>query len=447
LDGVSFRTGIGESPLIETRDIGERAVLVGVYYAGRKFHQTSLSPSVEDAMDELAQLTKSAGAQILNQVVCRLERVNPRSFINKGKIQEIADLVSAIQADLVIFDEELSPSQNKNLEEGLCVRVIDRRALILDIFAKRAHSAEGKIQVELAQLIYILPRLTRMWTHLERQKGGIGLKGPGETQLELDRRMIRDRMRRLKEDLKKIENTRRLQRDQRKRNAVPQVVLVGYTNSGKSTLFNRLTNSDVVAADQLFATLDPTTRRLKLDGDQEVVVTDSVGFIRKLPHELVEAFKSTLEEVRSADLLVHVIDCSDPLWESHKRATEEVLAELGSLEKPCLEVYNKIDLLGDQQFRLAQSARRVFISALSGKNLDLFIQKMMSLMSDGRKVVRLMLPQGRGDLLALIHREGKIIEQEYEAEVVTMTVELPIQRVEQWKRQGFVILDFPPLGV
>jgi GTP-binding protein HflX len=392
-------------------------------------------------MDELHQLALSAGAKVQAEVVCRLERINPRSFINKGKIEEIAQMIPVQKINLIIFDEELSASQNKNLEEALGIRVVDRRALILDIFAKRARSSEGKIQVELAQLMYVMPRLTRMWTHLERQKGGIGLKGPGETQLELDKRMIRDRVARLKEDLKKIENARRLQRDQRKRNSVPQVVLVGYTNSGKSTLFNKLTNSDVVAEDQLFATLDPTTRRVKVEDHFEMVLTDSVGFIRKLPHELIEAFKSTLEEAKTADLLLHVIDCSDPLWESHKRATEQVLEELECLDKPCLEVYNKIDLLGEGQSPLAQSTRRVFISAKEGQNLEILVQKILGTLSEGRQVVRLMLPQGRGDLLALVHREGKIMEQEYEADYVRMTVELPNKRVEQWKKQGYVILD------
>lgn len=396
---------------------------------------------MEDTLAELQQLALSAGAKVIGQVICRLERINPKSFINKGKMEEIAQTISVSNINLVIFDDELSPSQNKSLEQALCVRVIDRRALILDIFAKRARSSEGKIQVELAQLMYILPRLTRMWTHLERQKGGIGLKGPGETQLELDRRMIREKMRRLKTDLKRIENTRRLQRDQRRKNAVPQIVLVGYTNSGKSTLFNRLTSSEVVAADQLFATLDPTTRRVKFEDRVEMVLTDSVGFIRKLPHELIEAFKSTLEEAMTADLLLHVIDCSDPLWESHKRATEEVLAELGCLEKNILEVYNKIDRLSEGQLTLAQSTRRVFVSAREGRNLSVLVQKILSILSEGRRVIRLMLPQGRGDLLALVHREGKILEQEFEADFVSMTAELPIQRVEQWKKQGFVVVD------
>lgn len=427
--------------MIETAKQTEIALLVGVNFVQRRGAQRYLEPGIEDAMEELQQLALSAGAVVQSQVICRLERVNPKTFINKGKIEEMAESISLQKINLVIFDEELSASQNKNLETALGIRVIDRRALILDIFAKRAHSSEGKIQVELAQLMYIMPRLTRMWTHLERQKGGIGLKGPGETQLELDKRMIRERVSRLKEDLRRIENTRRLQRDQRKRNSVPQVVLVGYTNSGKSTLFNRLTNSEVMAADQLFATLDPTTRRVKVEDHFDIVLTDSVGFIRKLPHELIEAFKSTLEEAKNADLLLHVIDCSDPLWESRKRATEQVLEELECLNKPCLEVYNKIDRLGEEQTPLAQSARRVFISAREGKNLDVLVQKILAILSEGRQVVRLMLPQGRGDLLALLHREGKIIEEDYEADFVRMTVELPVKRVEQWKKEGYVILD------
>lgn len=424
----------------------EKAILVGTFSSRLKTRREFNDPDVEDTLEELKQLTSSAGGDVVEIMACRLDRINPSTYINRGKVEEIAELVDRYDVDLVIFDDPLSPRQSRNLEEAFQVRTIDRRALILDIFASRAQTREGQLQIELAQLMYLLPRLTGLWTHLERQKGGIGMRGPGETQLELDKRIIRDKMGRLKKELARVRNTRHLQREKRKRVPVPQAVLVGYTNSGKSTLFNRMTSADVLSANKLFSTLDPTTRRIMLPHHREVLLTDSVGFIRKLPHELVEAFKATLEEVQEADLLLHVIDCSEPLWESHKRATEQVLEELGCLSKPIMEVYNKIDRVLDQNFRLAQSNRRVYVSALTGENVDGLLEQLSQALSGDHRRVKLMLPQGRGDLLAVIHREGKIIEEDYKADYVEMTVDLPIKRVEQWKKSGFVITDYLPLA-
>jgi len=427
------------------KESGEKAILVGTYQWRFRARRDPYTPDIEDTLAELRQLTKTVGGEVLHIITCRLDRINPRTYINKGKIEEIARLVALTKSDLVIFDDELSPRQSKNLEELFKARTIDRRAVILEVFAQRAQTHEGKLQVELAQLIYLLPRLTRMWTHLERQKGGIGLRGPGETQLELDRRVIRERMRRLRRALKTVQNSRQLQRAKRKRVPVRQAVLVGYTNSGKSTLFNQLTGSEAVAVDKLFTTLDPTTRRLQLPGHQQVLLTDSVGFIRKLPHELVEAFKSTLEEIQRADLILHVVDCADPLWESHKIATEGVLSDLDCQSKPLLEVYNKIDRLAGSQFGIAQSARRVFISALKGQNLDRLRQQIADTLLGDRKRIRLILPQGRGDLLAQVHREGNIVKEDYQAEYVELTVDLPIKRIDQWKKNGFVVVDSPSL--
>lgn len=423
----------------------ERAILVGTFNPKLKGRRDFNEPDVEDTVEELRQLTLSAEGEVVDIVFSRLERVNPGTFINRGKVEEIAALAKNLKVDLVIFDDELSPRQARNLEEAFGVRTIDRRALILDIFARRAQSREGKLQVELAQLMYLLPRLTHLWTHLERQKGGIGLRGPGETQLEIDKRLIKEKISRLKKELHKVENTRHLQRDKRKKTETSQVVLVGYTNSGKSTLFDRLTQSAGHGANQLFATLDPTTRRVVLPNHREILLTDSVGFIRKLPHELIEAFKSTLEEVQTADILLHVIDCSNPLWESHKRATEQVLMELGALSVPTLEVFNKTDQLPPGGGRFGQSSRRVFLSALTGENVDQLLSRLAEGVAGDYQQVKLLLPQGRGDLLALIHREGRIIEEEYREDHVEMTVDLPVKRVEQWKKFGFVISDLNPL--
>ncbi len=340
----------------------ETALLVGVMT-----HRHSRWEA-EDSLAELEQLARSAGARVVGTVLQERDRFEPRYLIGKGKAEEIRSQVGAV--DVVILDEELSGSQQRNLEQLLGRRVVDRTGLILDIFAQRAHTREGKLQVELAQLDYLLPRLAGAWTHLERLGGGIGTRGPGETQLESDRRRIKTRMAKLRRDLEQVRRHRAVLRRPRQRIPFPIVALVGYTNAGKSSLMNALTHAGVVVRDQLFATLDPTLRRLALPGERIVLLSDTVGFIRKIPHQLVAAFQATLEEVQEADLLLHVIDVSHPNAQAQQAAVEEVLGELGLADRPTILVYNKIDRLGGQAMPWASGSGRVATSAKTGSGLD-----------------------------------------------------------------------------
>ncbi len=319
---------------ITTAHIVETAILVGV------ISKTQDEDKVKEYLDELAFLAETAGALTVKRFTQKLEYPDPRSYVGKGKLEEITEFVKANNITMAIFDDELSPSQLKNIEKVIGCRVLDRNALILDIFAKRARTAQARTQVELAQYTYLLPRLTRMWTHLEKQQGGIGMRGPGETEIETDRRVIRDKLVRLKEKLKDIEKQNFTQRKQR--GNIVRVALVGYTNVGKSTLMNQLSKSDVFAENKLFATLDTTVRKVVLE-NIPFLLTDTVGFIRKLPVSLVESFKSTLDEVREADILVHVVDISHPNFEEHIQVVNQTLAELKSNDKPTLMVFNKID--------------------------------------------------------------------------------------------------------
>jgi GTPase len=336
----------------------------------------------EDSLAELRQLARSAGARVVDAVLQERDRLDPRYLIGKGKAEEIRGRLDGV--DVVILDEELSGSQQRNLEKLLGRRVVDRTGLILDIFAQRAQSREGKLQVELAQLDYMLPRLAGAWTHLERQEGGIGTRGPGETQLESDRRRVRTRMAKLRRDLEQVKRHRAVLRRPRQKVPFPVVALVGYTNAGKSSLMNALTHAGVTVRDQLFATLDPTLRRLALPGGRMVLLSDTVGFIRKIPHQLVAAFQATLEEVREAELLLHVVDASHPHADLQQQAVEGVLGDLGLADRPTILVYNKIDRLEQPSaFARGGGGSRIATSATHGIGLDTLLDAIVSALRDG----------------------------------------------------------------
>ena len=389
----------------------ERAVLAGLSAASMDEHERSTDIS----MEELAALVETAGGEAVAMLIQSRPTPEPRSFIGEGKVQEMKQLIEDNDCDLAVFDNELSPSQMRVLSEDLGVKVLDRSGLILDIFAQRAQTKEGQLQVELAQYKYLLPRLTGMWTHLVRQtaSGGsspIGTRGPGETQLETDRRHIRRKIQKLEEELAAVRKVRSTQRRRREKNAMPVVALVGYTNAGKSTLLNCLTGSQIPANDRLFDTLDTTTRRLRIDESTEVLLSDTVGFIRKLPTHLIEAFKATLEELRFADVLLHVIDISNPEWEEQARVVNELIRQLGAEGTPCLRIFNKCDrYIGI----LPHGEDVVCISAKSGEGSDRLVQKLSELLDRGKKQVTLLLPYAAGGLLDSLNREAKVLRTEY----------------------------------
>ena len=369
---------------------------------------------VEDSLRELHALADTAQALVIGETLCKLRAIQPAMYIGQGKAAQIAEDIRNSGANLAIFDDDLSPAQGRSLEEVLGVRVVDRTQLILDIFAQRALTLEGRLQIELAQLHYLIPRLRGLWTHLERQKGGIGLKGPGEKQLELDRRRIEQRISRIRDQLQLVRQRRAELRRGRRRHGWALLTLVGYTNAGKSTLLNRLTDAGVLADDQLFATLDPTTRQLQLPNHQPCLLTDTVGFIRKLPHHLVESFKATLEEVNEADLLLHVIDASQLRVDEQIAAVEKVLRELGAQNKPVLAVFNKTDLERgrNQAIRLADRFRHsVAISAATGEGTQTLCQTIADLLRDRVAHLHLRIPATEGRLLAALHANGKVLEQ------------------------------------
>ncbi len=394
-------------PDIQEKAQFNRAVLVGL----NAFSLSREENADEESMEELAALLETAGGETAGVVTQSKDSPDPRTFIGEGKVAEVKQLVEAVEADLVIFDNPLSPSQQRNLAEELKVGVLDRSALILDIFAQRARTREGRLQVELAQYKYLLPRLLGMWKHLERQEGAIGTRGPGETQLESDRRVLRRKISKLEGELKDVRRVRATQRERRIKNEVPVVAIVGYTNAGKSTLLNHLTGADIPANNRLFDTLDTTTRTLEISDTCTVLLSDTVGFIRKLPHHLVEAFKATLEELEYADLLLHVIDSSSPRWREQAEVVDQLIHELGADQTPRIEVFNKCDLwTGDV---LPHGEDRVSISAKTGEGVPQLLAAIGKVLDNGARRVTIHLPYDRGGLLDRLYQDAKVERVEY----------------------------------
>jgi GTP-binding protein HflX len=410
--------------MIETRPKRnhERAILIGL-------EQDGVSKwDLRDSMEELAELANSAGAEVVDTITQKLQKPTAPYYIGKGKAELIKDSLQDRQVTSVIFNDELSPAQGRNLENLLARKVLDRTQLILDIFAQRARSREGRLQIELAQLQYLLPRLTGMWEHLSRQTGGIGMRGPGETQLEVDRRRVQERIARLERELESVRKTRAVQRQGRKRHQWPVASVVGYTNAGKSTLLNLLTGADVVAENRLFATLDPTTRSFTLPNKQRVLLTDTVGFLRKLPHTLIESFKATLEEVSEADLLIHVVDLSHARVDDQMEAVDKVTKELDAYGKQTLIVFNKIDNLPDRELAETYVKRfsgSVAISARTGEGVNRLVQALQDALSSWRLRLHFRIPTKEPALLAEIHRVGHVLELKYEGNDAVIVAHVP----------------------
>ncbi|MCK4404571.1 MAG: GTPase HflX [candidate division Zixibacteria bacterium] len=415
----------------------EKAILVGV-----KLPWLSRF-ALEESLQELAFLTETAGGEVLETIIQERQKLNPTFFIGKGKTDQIKSLSQRLGANLIIFDDDLTPAQVYNLEKNLDIKVIDRSWLILDIFTKRARSKEAKVQVELAQLKYLLPRLTRGWTHLSRQWGGIGTKGPGETQLEVDRRRVNRKIQELEKGLLKIDKERTVQR--KRREDIFKVTLVGYTNVGKSTLFNQLTSSSVFVEEKLFATLDSTTRLLKISENGKlteglkIVITDTIGFIRKLPHHLVASFKSTLDEVRLADLLLHVVDISHPDFQQHIAKVNQVLSELDSLDKPTLMTYNKIDKL-PQAYTLNlpsashQESGRIFVSAMDNIGIGDLAEKITDFAKGDWAEASLYLDNGNSDLLPYVYKMGIVTESKFEKDGIRLRIRGKREKLQRIRR-------------
>lgn len=419
--------GVGR--LQDLKGPSKRALLIGTYQGGKE------KPQAEEQLSELASLCDTYGLEPVLRLPCPIREFDAGTFLGKGKIEEIRGLVQDHAADLVIFDDEISPQQQRNLEKILECLVIDRTELILGVFAQRAHTHEARIQVQLATCRYQMPRLTRLWTHLSRQrtggggKGGGGyLKGEGERQIEIDRRLLRTRIDRLQSDLEEVKKTRETQRRSRKRAGIPTFAIIGYTNAGKSTLLRALTDADVLIEDKLFATLDTTTRKFSLPNRQEILLTDTVGFIRKIPHMLVAAFKSTLEEAVQSDILLHLIDVSNPAAPLHAEATFDVLKELGASKHPIITLLNKVDRCEErgliERMRI-QFPKTVEISALNRTGFDRLMELMIQEVSLLRKVVHLKIPQSHYAAVGVLMREGKVLSCEYVENDIHLEVEIP----------------------
>ena len=406
----------------QTEEVRDKVVLVGLSSPVLKKEENA----DEDTMEELSSLVETAGAETVGIVLQNRPSPDPRTFIGEGKVAEVQLYCENVGATMVIFDNDLSPSQQRVLTDLLGVQVLDRCGLILDIFAQRAKTKEGRLQVELAQYQYLLPRLTGMWTHLERQagtsgKGPIGSKGPGETQLETDRRHIHRKIDKLREDLEEVRRVRGTQRERRRKNEVPVVAIVGYTNAGKSTLLNRLTGAGIPANNRLFDTLDTTSRLLSVSDTLDVVISDTVGFIRKLPHQLVEAFKATLEELEYADLLLHVIDVSNPEWQQQAQVVENLILELGAGELPRIDVFNKADCLPVGEI-MPHGEDICAISARTGEGVDRLLEMIDQRLDKGTRRVTIRLPYDKGGLLDMLYREAKVESVDYSETIDVVAV-------------------------
>src|SRR6476659_1477835 len=425
---VSSRPGMIET---KPKKQAERALLIGLERDGVS------KWDLRDSMEELRELANSAGAEVVDTVTQKLPKPTAPFYIGKGKAEAIKESVQSQGVTSVIFNDELSPAKGRNLENLLSRKVLDRTQLILDIFAQRARSREGRLQIELAQLQYLLPRLTRMWHHLSRQTGGIGTRGPGETQLEVDRRRVQERIARLERELEAVRKTRAIQRESRKRHQWPVASVVGYTNAGKSTLLNLLTGAGVVTENKLFATLDPTTRSFVLPNKQRVLLTDTVGFLRKLPHTLIESFKATLEEVHEADLLIHIADISHPRVEEQMQAVEAVIKELDAYGKQTLIVFNKIDNLPNRELVDAYLKRfpgSVAISARTGEGVNNLVEALEETLSSWRLRSRFRIPSNESALIAEIHRVGHVLELRYEGNDALIIAHVPPDLAQKLER-------------
>ena len=409
---------MGEPIVLE--DFKERVILVGV--------SEQDGDDAEDSLAELAELVKTAGASVAGTLIQKRELIHPGTYVGTGKVAEIAELLEHTEATGIVCDDELSPAQLKNLETMLNTKVMDRTLIILDIFAARATTSEGKIQVELAQLKYRLSRLTGLGRSMSRLGGGIGTRGPGEKKLEIDRRLINDRIAQLNRELKEVVKHREIARAKRERNAVPVVAIVGYTNAGKSTLLNHLTDAEVLEEDKLFATLDPTTRMLELEGHQQVLLTDTVGFIRKLPHHLIEAFKSTLEEAKYADYIIHVVDASNPQRDKQMYIVYETLDHLGVKNKKILTLFNKIDIRTDddplQDFRADHVLQ---ISATENAGLDAVKDVLQEMLREDKIYIERVIPYAQAGVLQLVRNKGELVSEEYVPEGISIRAYVPME--------------------